>query len=127
MAVRLLLVVAGGGIGSAARYLVAIWMAHRFDGFPWATLTVNVTGSFVIGVLATLADETGSIGPHARLFLLVGVLGGFTTFSSFSLETLRLVDQAHQPIRALLNVLASVSLSLAAATAGIVAARAMKG
>ena len=85
---RLLLVLLGGGLGSAARYLVAVWMADRFGPFfPWGTLTVNILGSLLIGLLATLADELGSLGPEVRLFLIVGVLGGFTTFSSFSLET----------------------------------------
>ena len=90
---RVLLVLAGGALGSAARYLVAVWMVNRFGpDFPWGTLTVNVVGSFLIGLIATLADELGSIGSEARVFLIVGVLGGFTTFSAFSLETLRLLE-----------------------------------
>jgi CrcB protein len=121
--VRLLLVLAGGAIGSAGRYLVSTWMADRFGaGFPWGTLTVNIAGSFLIGLLATLADEAGSIGPQGRLFLVVGVLGGFTTFSSFSLETLRLVEQ-HELSRAALNVLGSLALAFGAAVLGIIAGR----
>ena len=124
---RLLLVLAGGALGSGARYLVAVWMANRFGPeFPWGTLTVNVAGSFLIGLLATLADEVASIGPAARVFLVVGVLGGFTTFSSFSLETLRLAEQ-NEPIRAAANVLANVALALLAALVGVAASRAMEG
>lgn len=120
---RLLLVLMGGALGSAARYLLSTWMADRFGGaFPWGTLTVNVTGSFAIGLIATLADEAGSIGPQARVLLVVGVLGGFTTFSSFSLETWRLLEQAGMS-RAALNIAASLTLSLAAVALGIAAGR----
>lgn len=121
--VRLLLVLLGGALGSGGRYLVATWAAARFGAaFPWGTLTVNVAGSFLIGLLATLADEAGRIGPDGRLFLVVGVLGGFTTFSSFSLETLRLAEQSELP-RAAFNVLANLGLGLTAAVLGIAAAR----
>ena len=62
---RLLLVLAGGGLGSAMRYLVGVWLRTRFgEAFPWGTLAVNVAGSFLIGLLATLADEAGSLGPY---------------------------------------------------------------
>jgi CrcB protein len=121
--VRLLLVCAGGALGSSARYLVSSWMAGRFgSAFPWGTLTVNVAGSFLIGLIATLADDVGSIGPEGRLFLVVGLLGGFTTFSSFSLETLRLAEQ-NEVVRALWNVLVNLALSLAAALLGIAVGR----
>jgi fluoride exporter len=112
-------------LGSGARYLLGLWMLERFGGtFPWGTLAVNVTGSFLIGVLATLADERGAIGPSPRTFLIVGVLGGFTTFSSFSMETLRLWE-AFGPGRALLNVAANGALGLGAAVAGVAAGRAL--
>jgi fluoride exporter len=123
---RLLAVLAGGALGSSVRYLVAVWMADRFgQTFRWGTLTVNVLGSFLIGLLATLADEVASVGPAARVFLVVGVLGGFTTFSSLSLETLRLAEQ-NELVRAVANVLASVALGFAAALLGIAAGRALE-
>jgi CrcB protein len=120
---RLALVLAGGALGSGARYLVAVWMANRFGStFPWGTLTVNVAGGFVIGLLATMADEVGSIGPQTRVFLVVGVLGGFTTFSSFTMETLRLADQS-ELWRAGAYVAASFVLAIAATALGIGAGR----
>src|SRR5947207_1050953 len=110
---RLLLVLAGGALGSAVRYLVATAMADRFGAaFPWGTLTVNIAGSFLIGLVAPLADEAGAIGPQARVFIVVGILGGFTTFSSFSLETLHLIEQ-HEIVRAALNVAGSLTIAFA--------------
>jgi CrcB protein len=122
---RLLLVLAGGALGSGARYLTATARANRFGAaFPWGTLTVNVAGSFLIGLLATLADENGAIGPNMRVLLVVGVLGGFTTFSSFSLETLRLAE-GHEPVRAALNLFGNLILGFGAAVLGIAAGRAL--
>ena len=117
----------GGALGSVARYacsgIAVRWLGA---GFPYGTLFVNVTGSFTIGLLAALVASDGrpSLGADARAFLLVGVLGGFTTFSSFSLETLNLARSgALGP--AILNVAGSLVLCLAAvslgfATAGLV-------
>jgi CrcB protein len=122
---RLVLVLAGGGLGSAARYLVGIWAAERWgSSFPWGTLTVNLLGCFLIGLLATLADDVRSIGPDARVFLVVGVLGGFTTFSSFSLDALRLGER-DELLRAVVYVGASVGAGLVAATVGIAAGRSL--
>ncbi|MEP6871909.1 MAG: fluoride efflux transporter CrcB [Anaerolineaceae bacterium] len=118
-----MLVIAGGGLGSAGRYLVSLWMAdHAGTAFPWGTLSVNIAGSFLIGLLATLADESGKFGVDTRLFLIGGVLGGFTTFSAFSLESWRLLDHG-DPARAMLYVVSSVGLALAAAVAGVFLAR----
>lgn len=121
--VRLALVFLGGALGSSARYLVALWMANHYGSrFPWGTFTVNVLGSFLIGLLATLADEAGRIGPGARVFLVVGVLGGFTTFSSFALETLRLAEQRDLS-RAVANIAGSILIAFAAAILGIITGR----
>lgn len=101
-------------------------MADRFGaGFPWGTITVNVTGSFLIGLIATLADESGAIGPDARVFLVAGVLGGFTTFSALSLDTLRLA-QGNEMTRAMWNIGASVLLGLAAVVMGVAVGRALE-
>ena len=116
---RLLLVMLGGAVGSAARYLATVALAERLGvAFPWGTFAVNLTGSFAIGLLATLADEARWLGPHTRLLLIVGVLGGFTTFSSFSLDALRLAEDG-ATVRALLYVAGSVALSLLAAVLGV--------
>lgn len=90
---RMLLVLVGGALGSGLRYAVALWTANRFGAFPWGTMAVNVIGCFAIGLFATLADEFGALGPNLRTLLVVGVLGGFTTFSSFSLEAWRLFGE----------------------------------
>lgn len=111
---NLLLVALGGAVGSAARYGVGL-AAVRWFGltWPWGTLAVNVVGGLAMGLLAA---RVGSEQEHIRLFLGVGVLGGFTTFSAFSLETMRLMQQS--PTQALLYVLASVVLSVGACWIG---------
>jgi CrcB protein len=107
-----LAVAAGGALGALARYL----MVGRFElwlggGFPFGTLTANVLGSFLIGVLIEVLALVWSPSEALRALLAVGVLGSFTTFSGFSLDTLLLVE-AGAPGQAALYVLASVSLSL---------------
>ena len=90
---RLLLVALGGAIGSALRYLVAILaVAWLGPGFPWGTLAVNLVGSFAIGLVQQLALEGLVLGEDARLLLTTGVLGGLTTYSAFSYETVRLME-----------------------------------
>jgi len=114
----------GGALGSVARYAIS-GVAVRWLGasFPYGTLFVNVTGSFTIGLLAALvaADGRPSLSADARAFLLVGVLGGFTTFSSFSLETLNLA-RSGALVPAMLNVAGSVVLCLAAVSFGFATA-----
>lgn len=102
-----LLVAAGGALGSVLRYAVSVLLAASLGpGFPWGTLAVNVLGSAAIGALAGLGVEGGW-----RLLLVTGLLGGFTTFSAFSLETALLWERGWW--LALLYVLASVALGLA--------------
>ena len=119
----LLLIAVGGALGSVARYLCVEWVQSRFPagtGFPWGTLFVNVAGSFVIGLLAGLdLGPRGELSLLARQFLMVGVLGGYTTFSSFSLQTLLLL-RSDDVWLGVLNVLVSVALGLFAAWAGMV-------
>jgi fluoride exporter len=118
---RLLLAVGlGSALGSVARYLGSLGMLHLLGpSFPWGTLTVNVLGSLLIGLYATLAEPGGRLtpSPATRQFVLAGFCGGFTTFSIFSLETLLLVATGDLPLAGL-NVGASVILWLLAVWIG---------
>lgn len=117
-----LLVFLGGGLGAAVRHGVnRAGLILIGPGFPWWTLAVNVTGSFAIGLLAGLfgALETGQ---QARLFLIPGFLGGFTTFSAFSLDVLTLWERGAQ-LQTGLYILGSVILSLIAAAMGLMLSR----
>jgi len=83
----------GGAVGSALRYIVISLVGRLSHGFPWGTLCVNVLGSFVMGVLAELAARKLNIPEPYRVFIFVGVLGGFTTFSTFSLDLVSLMQR----------------------------------
>jgi len=86
------MVLAGAGLGGVARYALSAWiMAKTGTRFPLGTFAINVSGSFLIGLLMTLLTERIAVHPHWRLFLVVGFLGGYTTFSSFEYETLTAV------------------------------------
>lgn len=121
----LLAVLLGGGVGSAARYLVTFAITQRLGpGFPWATLTINVTGSLIIGAVAEVTQTRAFDGSQlVRLFLMTGVLGGYTTFSTFSLEALTLLREGNQAA-AVAYGLGSVVLGVAAALAGAAVVRA---
>ena len=118
---RLVLVMAGGAFGAGARFLLA--RAVGASRFPWGTLGVNVIGGLLMGLLAAAATR-GLVGEDARLALGVGVLGGFTTFSAFSLETVQLIG-AGQTGAAIVYVLASVLGACAALYAGLILGRAL--
>lgn len=91
---RYLLVAVGGAFGSVARYWVAGWAPRAFGlAFPYGTLVVNVVGSFLISLVMGVALNTSTVSPNARVLLVSGVLGGFTTYSSFNYETLALLEQ----------------------------------
>ena len=110
----------GSAIGGVARYWCSGVAARLFgETFPWGTLIVNVTGSFIIGFFATLTGPDGRVfaGSTMRQFVMMGLLGGYTTFSSFSLQTLSLA-QNNQWLEAGGNILASVILCLAAVWLG---------
>src|SRR5271168_2918213 len=84
---KYLVVLTGAGLGGLARYLASTWIMEKFAGrFPLGTFVINITGSFLIGILMTLLTERWQPHPNWRLFLVVGVLGGYTTFSSFEYE-----------------------------------------
>jgi fluoride exporter len=120
---QVLAIAAGGAIGSLLRYWVSSGThAVLGRGFPYGTFTVNVLGSLLIGFLYIWLLERVVAGPAVRAFLLIGVLGGFTTFSSFSIESLNLIE-AGQVMKALVNVLLSVTVCIAAAGLGVLIAR----
>lgn len=121
MLANVLAVAAGGALGAVLRYGVGLGLAGR-SGFPWATLTVNVVGSLLFGFLAIWLSEKLPAANELRAFLLVGVIGAFTTFSAFSWETLVLFEQGDM-FRATLNIVGSVMLCVIAAAAGVWLAR----
>ena len=109
-----LFVALGGALGSAARYLVGTWVqtASKSIDFPYGTLTVNLIGCFVIGFLSQLVETRGVFTPEARALVFIGVLGGFTTFSSFGNDSINLLRDG-ETFNALANVGANVILGLA--------------
>lgn len=122
---RFLIVAAGGALGAVARYSVGVWAQRLFPAaqLPWATLSVNVLGGLLMGLLAGwLAFRGEADSESLRLFAAVGVLGGFTTFSAFSLETVLLIER-RQFALAGGYVAASVILSIAALFIGLMVAR----
>jgi CrcB protein len=116
---NLLLVGAGGFLGAVARYLLGGWILHHSMAakFPWGTFAVNLLGCLVIGVLSGVAERFDTFGHGARLFLFTGLLGGFTTFSAFGLETIFLMRRGEWFFAAL-YVGASVVLCLFAVSLG---------
>lgn len=113
----------GGFLGANARYWLGLWLADRFGtAFPYGTLVANTIGSFILAFLLTLATGRLSVLPGVRLFLAIGFLGGFTTFSSFSYETVGLLEQNGWGA-AVLNVIANTGFGLAGVILGIVVAR----
>ena len=120
---KFLLILAGGGVGSLARYLAGTAITARFGArFPVGTMVVNVTGCFLIGLLMTLLTERWQPHPNWRLALVVGFLGGYTTFSSFEWETYAAVRDGGFWI-GLGNVVGSVTLGYAAVWVGALLGR----
>jgi len=120
---QILFIAGGGAIGAILRFGVSNGV-HAIFGrdFPYGTLTVNVLGSLLIGFFYITLLERFSLGPEWRAFIIIGVLGAFTTFSTFSLETFNLIETGEMA-KALLNVALSVSACLLAAWIGILIAR----
>ncbi len=111
---NILLVALGGALGSVSRYLLGMWIqtASRSIDFPFGTLSVNLIGCFVIGLLSQLAETRGAFTPESRTLVFIGVLGGFTTFSSFGNDTMNMLRDG-ETFNALLNIGANVILGLA--------------
>lgn len=121
----LFLVMAGGAVGSGARYLTGRWMLAAFGpGFPWGTLSVNLLGGLLMGALVGVLARVAVPGEHWRLLLAVGLLGGFTTFSAFSLDSVTMLQRGDFGL-ALLYVLVSVIGSIVALFAGLSLSRAL--
>ncbi|ORU93156.1 MAG: camphor resistance protein CrcB [Cycloclasticus sp. symbiont of Poecilosclerida sp. N] len=122
---QLLAIAAGGSIGALMRYLVSsgihTWLGR---GFPYGTLVVNIVGSLFMGLLYELFLQRLSVSPDVKAILLVGFLGAFTTFSTFSIETVQLMEQGDL-FKAIINILASVILCVLAAWCGLQIARAL--
>jgi CrcB protein len=113
----------GSALGGLTRYILGGWI-QRFAGpdFPLGTLVINITGSFLLGLLYRYSTESAAITPEVRAMLTIGVCGGYTTFSTFSFETVRLLEDGEFG-RAGIYILLSVAVSIGAAFLGIVAGR----
>jgi CrcB protein len=122
---ELLAVAAGGAVGAMARYLTVLQVTRWFGlGFPYGTLCVNVVGSLILGLLAEVLSNRFGLAGTPRSFFVVGVLGAYTTFSSFSLDAVALLERhAYGP--AALYILSNVILSIGALFAGLMAARSL--
>jgi CrcB protein len=113
----------GGIVGANLRWQVGEWAADRWaTPFPWGTLVINLTGSFVLGLYLTLVTERFAGRPLTRLFFATGLLGAYTTFSTFAYETVRLLQDGHL-VTAATYVAASLVFGLVASMAGIAVAR----
>jgi CrcB protein len=122
---NVLLVALGGAVGSVCRYLVGVWTLRWFgSSFPWGTLAVNVIGCFAIGLLTEMIARRFDASAELRLLVVTGLIGGFTTFSAFSLDAISLYERGATAAAAS-YVLASVVVSFGAVVAGLALGRAM--
>ncbi len=116
---KFFLICLGGAVGTGARYLLS-------DAFPYGTLTVNVLGSFLMGVLMQLGLTTDLLSPTARVVLTTGLMGGFTTYSSFNYETIQYFQNG-ETLKGMMNLVVMVGVCLAAGFAGLVFAKRLIG
>ncbi len=118
-------IAAGGALGAVMRFWVSsavyAWLGR---GFPWGTLSVNLLGSFIIGLAFVMLTERLTVGSEIRAFIMIGFLGAFTTFSTFSLETLALMQEGLL-LKAAMNILVSVVLCIMATWSGMLLARSL--
>jgi CrcB protein len=120
---RFLLVCLGGAIGTGARYLTGLWAQNHLGTFPYATLIVNLTGCFLIAMIMTAATEVKGFPPDLRFFLVTGVMGGLTTYSSFNYETIALFEST--PVRGAINLGATLVGCATAGLLGLILGRAL--
>lgn len=119
----LLLVGAGGFFGAVARYLVDGWVSRLTGaGFPWGTLTINLTGSFLLGLLFAMTIDRGLLPAEIRAPVMIGFIGAYTTFSTWMLESWRLVESG-EVLAAAGNIVGSVALGLVAVFLGLLVGR----
>jgi CrcB protein len=124
---RFLWICLGGAAGTGARYLLSGWLLRTLGpGFPWGTLAVNVIGSFLLGLLMQIAIATSLLSPTLRLTLTTGVMGGFTTYSTFNYETLQYLQQNDWPAAGT-NVAVTLVVCLAAGALGVLSGRLLAG
>lgn len=122
---QILVIMLGGAFGAAARFVVSTKVTEKYGSvFPYGTLTVNVIGSFFMGLLAIVIVERLALDPLLKLGVFVGFLGAFTTFSTFSMDTLSLFEQGHH-LRAITNMFISVLFSVFAVWLGVVIGKAL--
>jgi CrcB protein len=125
--IRFVWICLGGALGTGARYLLSGWVARRLPtAFPYGTLAVNLVGSFLIGAVMHVSLATAQLSPDSRVILVIGVLGGFTTYSGFNYETLQYFRDGAWLI-GFANVFVMVAGCLAAGIAGLASARWLVG
>jgi fluoride exporter len=124
---RFLWICLGGAAGTGARYLLSGWLLRAAGpGFPWGTLAVNVIGSFLLGLIMQVALATDLISPTLRLALTTGVMGGFTTYSTFNYETLQYLQQ-NEWLAAFTNVAVTLFVCLVAGALGVLGGKLLAG
>jgi len=124
---RFLWICLGGAAGTGARYLLSGWLLRAAGpGFPWGTLAVNIIGSFLLGLIMQVSLTTGLISPALRLALTTGVMGGFTTYSTFNYETLQYLQQ-NEWLAAFTNVAVTLLVCLAAGALGVLGGKLLAG
>lgn len=116
-------VAVGGALGSVLRFWISAWVSGMLGrGFPYGTLVVNISGSLLMGFLYVLLIDRLNVSMEWRAALLIGLLGGFTTFSSFSIETLNLFEMG-ESVKALMNIILSVGVCITATWLGVIIGR----